>query len=334
MPDLSKDVYTYPSLGWVADGNYRLGFPYFSAKKFVHIEPDIIHAHSPFMSMVLAERLRKKLDKPVVLSFYSKFSYDIEKYADNILSRNMLSKRILKSLNSADEIWVPAPGVACHLRDLGYSGGHYVIKHGTAMADVEVSRDTLSELRAQFNILNNETVLLFVGRMVWHKNIKRLINSLDALNSIGVAFKMLFIGDGSDREAIEGYVADKRLDGITRFVSLVSKPEQLCAFYDLADLLVFPSLSDNAPPAIIDAASRGLPTVVIEGSDAAYGIENEVTGFVCEAEGLTECISGAIADKRRLKRMSAVLRENNKRGGWEEPAAIMLKRYKTVTLER
>jgi len=330
MPDLPKDIYTYPSLGWVADGNYRFGFPHLSARKFVHIEPDILHAHSPFMSMVLAEKLRKKLNKPIILSFYAKFSYDIEKYTDNIFSRNMLNKRVLKSLNSADEVWIPTPGVSEYLRDLGYCGGHYVIKYGTDLPNIDISNETLLELKSQFNILNNEAVLLFAGRMVWHKNIKCLINSIDALNSMGVAFKMLFIGDGSDREAMESYVADRRLDGITRFISHVSEPEQLCAFYDLADLLVFPSLSDNTPPAIIEAASRGLPAVVIEDSDAAYDIEDGVTGFTCKAEDLAECIAKAATDKRRLKRISAALREKNRRAGWDDPAAKMIERYKKL----
>lgn len=331
MSDLPDGVHTYHSLGWVADNNYPFGFPLpWEMQRLARLKPDVIHAHSPFVSMILAERLRKKLNKPIVLTYHSKYSYDIDKYANNLFSKRTATERVLKSLNSADEIWLPAPSIATHLRELGYSGGHYVVEHSSNLPSIEIGSDKLSELRTRFSISHADNVLLFVGRMVWHKNIRLLINALDALHSMGIPFKMLFIGEGSDRDAMEDYAADRRLDGLIRFIGQVEELERLCAFYELADLLVFPSLSDNMPPAVIEANAHGLPAVLIDGSDAAYGVEDGVTGFLCAERDLAECIANALSDKRRLKKIGAALR-SQKRLTWATAVDKMLNRYEKLS---
>ena len=56
------------------------------------------------------------------------------------------------------------------------------------------------------------------------------------------------------------------------------------ALYYRADLLVFPSLYDNAPMVLREAAVMRTPGIVVKGSCSAEGIIDEDNGFICENE--------------------------------------------------
>ena len=53
------------------------------------------------------------------------------------------------------------------------------------------------------------------------------------------------------------------------------------ALYHRADLLVFPSIYDNAPMVLREAAAMGTPAVVVRGSCSAEGITDGENGFIC-----------------------------------------------------
>lgn len=56
------------------------------------------------------------------------------------------------------------------------------------------------------------------------------------------------------------------------------------ALYHRASLLVFPSIYDNAPMVLREAAAMGTPAVVVAGSCSAEGITDGENGFVCRDE--------------------------------------------------
>ena len=56
------------------------------------------------------------------------------------------------------------------------------------------------------------------------------------------------------------------------------------ALYYKADLLVFPSLYDNAPMVLREAAVMSTPGIVVKGSCSAEGIRDQDNGFICENE--------------------------------------------------
>jgi glycosyltransferase involved in cell wall biosynthesis len=110
------------------------------------------------------------------------------------------------------------------------------------------------KLRKKFN-LNNEFIMLFVGRLVEEKGIKILIN---AYKNIKGNQLLIIAGDGPLKNYIMKVVQqNKRI----RFVGRLGGQE-LANYYALSDLLIVPSIHDEGfGRVILEALAAGTPVL-------------------------------------------------------------------------
>ena len=66
------------------------------------------------------------------------------------------------------------------------------------------------------------------------------------------------------------------------FTGFLSNRATLMALYERADLMVFPSLYDNAPMVVREAAVMGTPSLLVEGSCSAEGVTHGENGYLCQ----------------------------------------------------
>ena len=66
------------------------------------------------------------------------------------------------------------------------------------------------------------------------------------------------------------------------FVGRISDREVLQGLYLSADLLFFPSVYDNSPLVVREAASMGVPSLLTVGSNAAEAVRKDISGFTAE----------------------------------------------------
>lgn len=112
-------------------------------------------------------------------------------------------------------------------------------------------------------------VAIHVGVMRDQKNHAGLLRIADRVRRSLPTFKLLLVGDGPLRPAIERQIRDSNLDDVVRVLGTRSDVDSLL---DAADLTIFPSLWEGLPVALIEAQAKGLPVV---GSD--IGPLKEVT---------------------------------------------------------
>ena len=96
----------------------------------------------------------------------------------------------------------------------------------------------------------------------------------------------------------------------------------------LADLFVFPSVYDNAPMVVREAANAGTPSIVTAGSSSAETIDDGVNGFLCEdsAESIAEVIEKAMADRKKTERIGLQAKDSIP-VAWDEIIDVVLDRY-------
>ena len=72
----------------------------------------------------------------------------------------------------------------------------------------------------------------------------------------------------------------------------------MLSLYRRADLLVFPSVYDNAPMVVREAAAMGTPALLVEGSCSAEGVTHGGNGFLCQdtVESIAQGIAAALPD--------------------------------------
>lgn len=263
---------------------YRMGYPFnpkliaeLNRKKF-----DLIHVHSPFVSMILARVVRKYAKCPIVFTYHTKFDIDIQKRLAMKTLRKASLKFILSNINASDEVWVVSEGAGENLKSLGYKGTYKIMFNGTDFAKGKADQNLIDQFSHKYMLKDDELVLLFVGRMMWYKNIKLIIDSLKLAKENGASFKMFFVGDGADRSEIEAYVKKTGLEDQCIFTGVIMDREDLRVYYSRANLFMFPSTYDTNGIVVREAAACACPSLLIEGSCAAEGIENDFTGIVLE----------------------------------------------------
>ena len=150
-------------------------------------------------------------------------------------------------------------------------------------------------------------VFLFVGRMMWYKGIRIILDALKALDAAGQDFRMVFIGGGTDKDEITAYAASLDLGGKVCFCQPIHDRELIRAWYCRADLFLFPSTFDTNGLVVREAAACALGSVLIAGSCAAEDVTDGVNGFLIEenAESMAAKLLELCAAPEAMARIGA-----------------------------
>ena len=298
-------VFRYSSANVSKRIGYRMGNPFspLLIRKLQRENLDIIHIHSPFTSAILARVLRRYTGTPIVFTYHTKFDVDIEKRIAFNPLKSVSIRFLLNNINACDEVWAVSEGAGENLRSLGYLGEYQIMENGTDFEKGCASEEDVMRLNQMYDIGPNEPVFLFVGRMMWYKNLKLVIDGLKYAHEAGKTFKMLFVGEGTDREAIMDYVESQGLKAQCIFTGAIHDRAWLRTYFTRADLFLFPSTYDTNGIVVREAAACGLPALMVLGSCAAEGITHEDTGILINESSaeLGEEIIKAVEDRERLK---------------------------------
>ena len=295
MPGLDEaqlpyQVLQYRSIPVPGRRPYRYGFPLFDLKfqkQFATHNYEVFHAHCPFSSGDYALKMAKKMGVPLVATFHSKYRDDFERVIPNKTIVDYLVGKVVKFYESADEVWVPQASVGETLREYGYKGSFEVVDNGTEFAGTPYSPYLQREAKNELYVNADEPLLLFVGQHIWEKNVKLIIEALTMIRDM--PFHALFVGDGYARHEMQALAErqgltgrqDYRQDRLT-FLGSVQSRELMKTIYAAADLFLFPSIYDNAPLVVREAASLYTPSIVARGSNTAEIIQDGINGFLSD----------------------------------------------------
>ncbi len=288
---------------------YRVGLPLIDIKfkkKLKKIKFDLLHAHCPFISGQVALKLASKLNIPLVTTFHTKYRDDFKKVINNDLFADFLVKLTLDFYNAADQVWVPNNATGLTLREYGYNGNYEVIPNGSDM--LVPDKGQLMKYRKKglemIDAGDDEFVMLFVGQHRWEKNVRLIIDSMIMLKAAGKEFKMVFAGEGYAAHEMMQIVRQNNIRDQVVFLGVITDRLELQNVYAACDLLVFPSVYDNSPLVLQEAAAFDIPSVVVRGSSSAEGIRDGLNGFLVENEvtSLVKKISGLLENTDTVKK--------------------------------
>ncbi len=245
-------------------------------KRILKHKFQLIHAHSPFTTGIAAMSIAKTHNVPLVATFHSKYRDDFARLLPG-LAVNVIVKMVVSFYQHADLVWVPQDSVIDVIRAYGYKGEVEVMDNGSDLV-APYSEDFFADARKELGMNPDDFVLLFVGQHIWEKNPRLVIESLALLPDI--PFKMYFVGSGYAAEAMKTMVQEKGLEGKVNFVGSIAEREKLTRYYAASDLFLFPSLYDNAPLVVREAAALHTPSVMAEGATASSIIKDGENGFL------------------------------------------------------
>ena len=281
------EVYRYPSIPMEKWFGYRVGNP-FDPKTLIHLRAksfDLMHVHAPFASSVLAAAIDPMHTVPLVLTYHTKFEYDFEKRLHYAGMQHVAMKFMLENIRRADEVWAVTDGCGKALQNIGYDGAYYVMENGTDFPVGRASDDAVAALRAKYGIPDDAFVFLFVGRMMWYKNVRIILDAMKHLKNRGLPYRCLLVGSGMDLTDMQTYAANAGIADRCVFTGPIYDREALRAYYSMADLFLFPSTFDTSGIVVKEAAACGCPSLLVRDSCAAEGATHGVNAFITEENG-------------------------------------------------
>lgn len=308
---------------------YRLGLPALDPSIFNKILDEklsIVHAHSPFSAGSLALKVARKKKIPVVATFHSKFRDDFEVHIPSKIIVDQMVKQVVKFFEEVDEVWIPQARVEETIRSYGYKGRLEVVENGIDIGtgiDFELFR---KESRKALGISETTLVFVFVGQHIWEKNLKFLLEALQKFN--GKPFKAIFAGEGYAKPALEKMAAEFGLENKLTFLGSVHDRQQLKRIYASANLFLFPSLYDNAPLVLREAAALQTPALLLKDSTAAEVISDGFNGFLADnspdayAKKMAEICANLSLQREAGMRASQTLCRS-----WENVVVEVIDRY-------
>lgn len=259
---------------------YRYGFPQVMPafrKAVMDRSFEILHVHTPFLAGRFAREIARKQGIPLVATFHSKYYDDIYRATHSKGLSRWVVDEIVKFYESCDEVWTVNERTALVLKEYGYKGPIVVMQNGVDLSEGEMEGDI-----RDLGLIEDVPKLLFVGQQDFKKGTRQLLEACGILHREGMPFQLVMVGEGQDQIALAKQAGALGIGEQVIFTGRISDRGRLMSIYRAARLFLFPSLYDTSGLVVREAALAGTPSLVVEGSCAAEGMEDGVNGYLCD----------------------------------------------------
>ncbi|MCL2812658.1 MAG: glycosyltransferase, partial [Clostridia bacterium] len=318
---------------------YRLQMPVFSPvsrRRLDKVPFDLIHTHSPMVAGAEAVRVARRHEIPLVTTFHSKLRDDFIQVFRNEWLCDAILQSFMRIYEKADVVWTVNQSTLQTLRQYGYQGRVDVIPNGCDMAGTQYDATEAAEFaQALCGLPPAVPTLLFVGQMAQVKNPMLVVSACAEAIRAGSPCHLLMIGEGPSLQALKDQAVQLGIGNRVHFLGVIRDRDVLARLYTRADLFVFPSLYDNAPLVVREAAAMGCPALLLRHANAAEGIDEGDNGFLAESAELMPFSRRLI----QLMGQPQLLREVGERARetlafcWESVVQDVADRYQEILRE-
>jgi glycosyltransferase involved in cell wall biosynthesis len=306
----SPQVLRYPSVPAPTYPGFSLALPWSAriAQRARALDLDLFHAHHPFLLGVAARRLARRLRRPLVFTYHTRY----EKYAHYVpLPRRLVAcaavRLACRFANAADLVVAPSEHMAETLRTRGVRTPLAVIPTGVPL-DLFSPGDR-SEARRALGLPDTDPLCLYVGRLDREKSVGHLIGAFAGIASAVSGSRFVLVGQGSYESALRRQAEASPVRDRIAFVGGMSR-EALPAFYRAADLFLFASETETQGLVLAEAHAAGLPAVAVCASGVDEVVRDGETGLLTKPDvrELADAAIGLLLDADRRATMAAAAR--------------------------
>lgn len=256
--------------------------------------PDLVHIATEGPLGWSALKAAQRLHIPVTSDFRTNFHSYSRHYGLGWL-RRPIAAYLRKFHNQTLCTMVPTRALCAELLSQGFERLQVVARGvDTRLFDPGLHNHTL---RAHWGAGPGDLVLLVVGRLAPEKNLDLVLEAFEAMRVVHEGVRLVFVGDGPMRDALE------RRCPQARFMGLQSQAE-LAHSYASADLLLFPSLTETFGNVTLEALASGLPVLAYACAAAAEWVQTGVNGWTVAPGDPQAFVQAAVALAREPRRLA------------------------------
>ncbi|MGK6323950.1 glycosyltransferase family 4 protein [Sphingomonas sp. DT-51] len=264
---------------------------------------------------VMARRVFARAMPPVI--HHEDGFADVE--ASGLRRDRTIYRRI--ALSAAHALVVPSRALERIARETWRQPRARVHRIGTGIATALYAERL--DPRALPGFVRNERELAIgaVGALLPHKDLPALVRAVGGLST---RFRLVVVGDGPERQAIERAALAMGIDDRVVLTGAVERPYR---YMGLFDLLALSSTREQSPTSVVEAMAAGLPVVSPPVGDVAEMVAPENLPFVTEHHGevrLRDAIQTLAGDADLRQRVG---RANRAKARADYDEADMIRRY-------
>jgi 1,2-diacylglycerol 3-alpha-glucosyltransferase len=291
--DPEGGVVRLPSLPLPTRTAYRFTLPYLprAARAFA-----IVHAHSPFVTGLLALREARRARVPLVFTYHTQ----LEAYAHYVPFESHATRSAAAALtriyaNAANVVIVPTRAMEMRLRELGVTSDVVVVPSGIDVAFFAAGRRR-DDVRARFGVRADEAMILTVSRLGREKNVERALEAFARLGDVRARF--VAIGDGPHRAALERLATRLGIGERTTFARELPRAA-LPDAYASADTFLFASRTETQGLVLSEALAAGTPIVALDTPQTREVLAGAGRVVRDDAEALAAALRETLAERSR-----------------------------------
>jgi glycosyltransferase involved in cell wall biosynthesis len=266
--------------------------------------PDIVHVVTEGPLGWAALSAARRLQLPSASDFHTNFHSYSAHYGFGFL-RGVIARYLKWFHNRSLCTFVPTHQLRAELEATGYREVR-VVARGVDTSLFTPARRSAA-LRAQWGVTGAELVVMHVGRIAPEKNLPLLISSFAAIQQQRPDARLVLVGDGPARVALERANPQHVFAGMRT-------GEELATHYASGDLFLFPSQTETFGNVTLEAMASGLAVVAYDYAAAREHIVHGHNGLlapfgdaaVFEREAVSLAVAtGRLAALRRQARLTA-----------------------------
>lgn len=257
---------------------------------------DLVHTHHPTLIGYRAWQLSRRHKLPLALTYHTRYEQylhhlrpcssaqkDDAAHPDNKQKHSLLANVVTAHnrifINRCHNVFVPGQSMKEILEQMGVTTPIHILPTGLSPSDFSSDTDIASSLRRRY-APHGENLFCSVARLEKEKNIPFLLRAMAAYKARSqTPFRLLVIGEGSQKDALQQYAARLGLGSELIFTGCIPHT-QLNNYYAACDAFLFSSQSETQGVVLLEAMAVGLPVVAVAASGVNDVVNDGVNGFL------------------------------------------------------
>jgi L-malate glycosyltransferase len=239
---------------------------------------DAVHAHqyTPFF-YALAARLAGR-QRPVLFTEHGRHQPDHPRPKRMLANRLLLSRRdrVVGVGAAVRRALIDNEGLPARRVDVLYNGIDV-----DAFAAGGATSGSRLDARHELRVGPDDFVLMQVARLDYLKDHATAVRTLARVSERAPNARLVLVGDGPERPAIEAQVRNLNLGDKVRFLGTRKDVDRLLHG---ADVFLLTSVSEGIPLTVIEAMATGLPVVATDVGGMSEVVADGATGFLAPAK--------------------------------------------------
>ena len=283
LPDvISEDIKKW-GRGQILFGKLMV-YNYLSASKLVNdlikkeaMKYDLVIAHD-WLSVMGGTTVKKETGLPLAFHVHS-----TEKGRTLGNGSNVVSNIEMRGANMADMIVTVSYAMKDELVQLGFPKEKIQVSYNGVDPQkydpAKVPADKVRAIRERYGIKDQDSMILFLGRLVAVKGVDKLIMAMPHILTKVPNAKLVIVGVGELQEYLTNLTRTLRLDDYVKFCFDFIPEEERIQHYAACDLAAFPSFYEPFGIVALEAMSMEKPVVV-----GAAGVSGMREIVICRGE--------------------------------------------------